>query len=145
MGKINMGRVVMGGVLAGVVLFFTEFVLHGVILSADWKQAMTALGKTMNENMAGEMVIYAVWSLVLGIASVWLYAAMRPRFGAGPGTAVKTGLAAWVIGCVGPTMSQAAMGLFPAKLLWASVGGEFVIFLVATVAGAWLYQEAAAA
>ena len=140
-----MSRVVIGGVVAGVVLFFTEFVLHGVILSAGWRSAMATLGRNSEEKMSGAMMIYALWSLVIGIALVWFYAAVRPRFGAGANTAVTAALGAWVIGCVGPTLGQGAMGLFPARLLWASASGDLVIFILATMIGAWLYREPAAA
>ena len=85
MGKIHMGRVLLGGLLAGVVLFFTEFVLQGVLLKGQWDAAMTALGRdpaAMKNSSA--MMTYAVWSLIIGIVSVWFYAAARPRFGVGP-------------------------------------------------------------
>jgi hypothetical protein len=33
----------------------------------------------------------------LGILSVWLYAAIRPRYGAGPTTSVIAGFAVWLV------------------------------------------------
>jgi hypothetical protein len=75
---------------------------------------------------AGTMIAYVVFNLVLGIALVWLCAAVRPRFGPGPKTAVITGLAAWFT------------NLVVIILIW-----EFFEVPIATLAGAWLYQEGA--
>ncbi|MBI2073795.1 MAG: magnesium transporter, partial [Gemmatimonadetes bacterium] len=44
MGKINWGRVIAGGLLAGVVLNVFDFVVNGWLLSDQWTAAMTALG-----------------------------------------------------------------------------------------------------
>ena len=94
---------------------------------------------------AGTMIAYVVFNFVLGIALVWLYAAVRPRFGPGPKTAVITGLAAWVLlwflGFGGNLIS----GLFPTDLVVIIVIWEFFEVPIATLAGAWLYQEGAPA
>ncbi len=44
MGKINWGKVVLGGLLAGVIIDVVEGILEGVILGPEWRQAMQALG-----------------------------------------------------------------------------------------------------
>ena len=95
MGKINWSRVVLGGLLAGLVLNVFDFLVNGVWLMADWEAAMRALGKDPISNaMIG---LYVLWDFALGIFVIWLYAAVRPRYGAGPGTAVLAGVAGgWV-------------------------------------------------
>ena len=144
MGKINMGRVILGGVLAAVFLFITEFVVQGVFLKAAWEEAMKTVGKTgADANMASAMMVYALWSLVLGIGTVWVYAAIRPRLGAGPATALKAGLAVWAIGSVAPTLVQVAAAIWPARLLYTGMAAELVLFTIAAVIGAAPYQEAA--
>ena len=45
MGKINWGRVVLGGLLAGLVLNVLDFLVNGVWLGTEWNAAMQALGK----------------------------------------------------------------------------------------------------
>ena len=45
MGKINWGRVIGGGVLAGVVLNVFDYVYYGVVMKNDMAAAMQALGK----------------------------------------------------------------------------------------------------
>ena len=51
-----------------------------------------------------------------GIAAIWLYAAARPRFGAGPKTAGLTGFTYWIMGYALPTLGQIPVGLFPKRL-----------------------------
>ncbi len=144
MGKINLGRVVLGGLLAGVVLTVFEFVLNGPILSDQWTAAMESLNRTAPED-AGAMIAYVVWNFLLGIALVWFYAAARPRFGPGPRTAIITGLGVWfvvwLLGFGGTLIS----GMFPTSLVVVTVIWELFEVPIATVAGAWLYQEGAPA
>src|SRR5215471_10120295 len=96
MAHTNRGRVILGGLLAGVVINVVEYVTNGIVLREAWGRAMQALGKPADLS-AGAIVIFNVWGFLLGIAAVWIYAAIRPRYGAGPGTAVRAGLAAWAL------------------------------------------------
>jgi hypothetical protein len=42
--KINVGRVILGGIIAGIVCFLGDGVVHGVLLKERWAEVMTALG-----------------------------------------------------------------------------------------------------
>ena len=143
MGKINLGRVVLGGLLAGVVLSVLEFVLNGPILGDRWTAAMESLNMAAPEG-GGVMIAYVVFNFVLGIALVWLYAALRPRFGPGPKTAVITGLAAWFLLWFLGFGSTLISGMFPTNLVVIIVIWELFEVPIATFAGAWLYQEGGA-
>ncbi len=90
MAKINWGRVFLGGLLAGLVINIFEYVTNGVVLAADWDAAMRALGRHLPMSA---IAVFVVGGFISGIAAIWLYAAARPRFGAGPKTAVLTGFA----------------------------------------------------
>ena len=46
MGKISVGRVIGGGLLAGLVVNICEFVVNSLWLAKDWEEAMRALGKS---------------------------------------------------------------------------------------------------
>ena len=47
MGHINSGRVLAGGIVAGIVINIFEYVTNGRLLAADWAAAMQALGRQM--------------------------------------------------------------------------------------------------
>src|SRR5207249_3963498 len=42
--------------------------------------------------------MFLAWGFLVGIFAVWLYAAIRPRYGAGPKTALCAGAAVWGLG-----------------------------------------------
>ncbi|MFQ5931728.1 MAG: hypothetical protein ACE5MM_04935 [Nitrospiraceae bacterium] len=143
MGKINWSRVLLGGIVAGIIIDVGEFVLHGVVLGPEWREVMEALGRPMQVT-AGNIIFYVLLGLAYGILAVWVYAAIRPRFGAGPTTALYAGFAVWLLGYLLPTLIWAPMGLFPGRLLRIALLAGLVEILVATLAGAWLYKEQAA-
>src|SRR5437870_4135761 len=82
MGKINWGRVVVGGLLAGVVLNIVDYLTYGVWLKADMAAAMTGLGKSPAA-MDSAIPLWVALDFVSGIGLLWVYAAIRPRFGGG--------------------------------------------------------------
>ena len=86
MTKINIVRVILGGLLAGLVLNIGEFLVNGLILGEQWA-AVTA-ARNLPPMSGGAMASLVVLNFVVGIAIVWLYAAIRPRYGAGPKTAI---------------------------------------------------------
>ena len=140
MGKINAGRVLLGGLLAGVVINISEWFWNGVVFAKDMQEAMAKLNKTMD--MGGStMAIFIAWGFLIGILAVYLYAAIRPRFGAGRGTAIRAGLMMWLLVYVSMTISMAPMGLFPIHLMLLGLPVSLVEIVVATWLGAWLYKE----
>jgi hypothetical protein len=139
MGKINYGRVLLGGLLAGVVLNLGEMLLNMQIVSDDWDAALQAIGKGPISSDA--VAIFIVLMFALGILAVWVYAAIRPRFGPGPKTAVCAGLVVWALTYAWPALSGIPMDVFPAWLFIISmIWGLFEVPL-ATLAGAWFYKE----
>jgi hypothetical protein len=143
MNGINVARVVLGGLLAGLVINVGEIVLNGFLLAGDMEAAMTRLNLPPVGGQA--IAIFVVMGFALGIAMIWLYAAIRPRYGPGVGTAVCAGSAAWFLAYFFPSIGYAAMGIFPTRLIAIGVVWGFAELVLAAVAGAWLYQEPAGA
>jgi hypothetical protein len=139
MGKINMGRVILGGLLAGLIINIGESVLNGMILAKDLEDVMRSLNKPAITGSA--IAVFVMLGFVLGIIIIWIYAAIRPRFGPGPKTAVCAGLTAWALAYLYAAVGQAPIGLFPTRVLViGTVWGLFEL-AIAAVAGAWLYKE----
>jgi predicted permease len=143
MRSINMGRVFLGGLLAGVIINISEFLLHAVVLKRDLEEAMKSMNRPATMT-GGQTAVWIILSFVIGIAVVWLYAAIRPRYGPGPGTAARAGLAAWFFGNLVAAVVQANLGLFGGNLIVVPVIWTLVEAVVATVAGAWVYKEESA-
>src|SRR3990170_24034 len=88
------------------------------------------------------MIYFLAFGFIYGIFAVWFYAAVRPRFGAGPRTAACAGFAVWLIGYLFPSVGWVVLGLFPAGLMLKACAVGLVETILGTVAGAWLYKEA---
>jgi len=144
MGQINWGRVIGGGLLAGLVMNISEFVLHTVVLRADGEKLMEDWNKLGLKIAPDPMMLtwLIVITFVLGVLAVWTYAAIRPRFGPGPKTAICAGLAVWAMSYLyAGVYVYAGIVILPLKLTWVPVAWGLVETPVATLAGAWLYKE----
>jgi hypothetical protein len=140
MSSINMGRVVVGGLVAGLLINVSEFVLNAVVLADDMTAAMAALNRPPIDNRM--IVWFVLLAFGIGIMTVWVYAAVRPRFGPGVGTAICASLVVWGLAYLYPNVSTIILGLFPTRLLIIATVWGLVEVLVAGVAGAWIYTEA---
>ncbi len=142
MQRINVGRVILGGLLAGLVMNLSEAALHGGVLGKDGAELFRSFGVPDSPNPVYMAALVGV-TFVIGIAAVWLYAAIRPRFGAGPQTAIVAGLAVWVLAHVwsGVYLGAGFAGLVTPRLAWLPVAWGLVEAPLGTLAGAWLYRE----
>lgn len=143
MGRINYGRVLLGGLLAGVVVNVSEFILNGLVLA----DAYSTMAMEYNLTQASwAMIGYILTAFAIGLVVVWLYAAIRPRFGPGPKTAAIAGVALWVPVYFVQSVWLSAMGLtLTAGAMVTTLTWGLVELVLAGVAGAWLYQEGDAA
>jgi len=140
MGKINLGRVILGGIIAGVVADILGFLVDGLLLAPIWTEQMHRLGHS--EVSTNQIILFNLLGLVCGIALIWIYAAIRPRFGAGVKTAVFAGLAVWVVGVLIPNLSfMWVTGLFGRRLTSYTTACGLVEIVVAAIAGAAVYKE----
>lgn len=139
MTNINLGRVVLGGIVAGIVMDVLEGVMNGVVLRPQWAAAMKSLG--LPEFGSSEIILFNLAGLSTGLIAVWIYAAIRPRFGAGPRTALVAAAFVWVAVKVMGVVYPAIQGIYPLPLVTMMLGFQIVEVSVATLVGAWLYQE----
>jgi hypothetical protein len=140
MANINAGKLVAGSILAGVVLNLCDYVSNNFILAADWEH----IARVRNVDMADmssstALVTYVVVDLLLGLLLVWTYAAIRPRLGRGPGTAIVAGFMVFLAEAL--LMASYAVSF----LTWDVFirGGLLLLVstLAASLAGAWVYAE----
>ncbi len=141
MASMNVGRVVAGGLLAGLIINISEFVLNQPILGEKWKEAMEAMN--LQEPGTGAIGVFIVTGFVLGLLTVWMYAAMRPRLGAGPKSAMIAGLFVWLLYYGLVNVGIGLMGVFSFDLLGIVLGWSIVEMLIAAVIGCAVYKEAA--
>ncbi len=140
MGKINWGRVFVGGLVAGIVTFVLGAVMT-TIWAKDFEAGMTALGHPFALPKSPETVFsILVMNLVLGIVIVWLYAGIRPRYGPGPKAAAVAGFAMWVVFSLSDVLFM-SIGVLPVRAMVAPIAVGLVSFIAAAEAGARYYKE----
>jgi hypothetical protein len=140
---INTQKVLIGGLAAGFVMNVIDFVVNMFILGARMKAEADAFKPGMSESMnsTSVMVSYIVMDFILGIALVWTYAAIRPRFGPGLKTASYAAILFWILG--GVFYSGYLHNGMMSTGLWVSFAVfALVNFLVSAWVGAKLYTEA---
>jgi hypothetical protein len=140
MGNINMGRVLLGGLLAGLVLNIGEFLLNDFVLGTQMKEFFTR--HNFADPGTNFMIVAVGLTFVMGIVLVLSYACIRPRFGAGLKTAIIAGLLAWFgVYCYSGVINAVLFGMPMNTLIIVLVWG-LVQYALAAIAGAWLYKEA---
>jgi len=142
---INTSKVILGGVVGGIVANVIDFVGNSLILGGMHQADMAKLNPALAaaKPSGGQIAGFVIFDIVYIMAAVWIYAAIRPRFGPGPKTAVYAALASWFVG--GSVAGFFWMiGIFGTHLFFATGAVELVNTIVSTLVGAWIYTEEAA-
>ena len=139
---INTSKVVVGGLAAGLLLNVFGFLVFGMLLRSRMEAEMVAAAPTLQGKGMGGGAIAAqvITQFIVGILIVWLYAAMRPRFGPGMATARKAAFVVWLCGLL---FYQDWLHL--GMMSMASYAMISVLQVIALLAAAWvggrLYSE----
>ncbi len=139
MNNINFGRVLLGGLVAGLILNVGEFLLNEVVFVKQMEEMVRRLGTARPG--ASFIGVAVLLTFLLGIVIVWVYAMIRPRFGPGAKTAGIAGFIGWFCvyfysGVLNGTLFGVHSTMIVAGLVWGVIE-----YLLAAVAGAWLYKE----
>ena len=135
MGNINYSKVLLGGVVAGIVWIAMDWASYMLMGAHD----MDAWLAQHNLHEPPMWVLFAM-DILFGLMAVWLYAAIRPRFGPGPKTAATAAVFIWLLFTM-VYFGLHMMHLFtPGDFAKSAVVG-FVTVMIATMVGAWLYRE----
>ncbi len=139
MSGINVQKWVISSVVAAVIMWVFEGASSFLYMD-EMTAALEAHNITVS--MGGSMIALSVLiSLVAGFALMFIYVGIRPRFGAGPRTAVIAGVTLWFGGYLLSILGYSMLGMYGAGMLtlWAIIG--LVELVVAALVGAKLYKE----
>ncbi|HEY8091724.1 MAG TPA: hypothetical protein VIF09_27860 [Polyangiaceae bacterium] len=136
---MNVRRILLGGLAAGLAMNLLDFVTNAILFKKAWADAYAALHLAPSDAAVGGF--WTAFDLLAGILIAFLYAAMRPRFGAGVRTAVIAGGVEWLL--VHMTLgSHFVDGVFPAGALLGTGALELVSAVLGGVVAGKLYVEA---
>jgi hypothetical protein len=146
MRKINYGRVLLGGIVAGVLMFMADGFIHGNLLEPHWMAAMKAAGRSVeHEEHGSDMLYFAAFELLRGLAVAWLYSVMRTHYGPGPKTAICAGLAVWAIMFPIFFLQEIPLGFYSTTLLGLWTLYELIPSVVGGLIVGALYKDPPAA
>lgn len=141
MSNINWSRFIIGGIVASIIVFVTDGLLHETIVHADWKAVYDNLGASPPVETPFHMIYFVTFELGRGFLAMFLYVLMRARWKPGPKAAALAGVVAWfAFSLTGP--AQFIPLEFYSNALWLKVGAfQLVTSVIATIAGAALYKD----
>jgi len=142
---INTQKVLVGGLVAGVVMNAIDFVVNGWLLAARMKAETEAFKPGLSDQMmqGSAIVGYIVMDFILAFALVWTYAAIRPRFGPGVKTASYAAILFWILTMIFMS-GYMHMGMMSGGLWWTFAFIGLVNYLLSAWAGAKFYTEGTA-
>ena len=140
MGQINIGGVLKGGLAAAVLMNISQYILNLPVAGAQMAAELAARNLPPAVG-AGQIAVFAVSTTVLGFITIFVYAAIRPRLGPGPMTAMAAGLMMWAASylyaaILGGTIGLYSMGLVLTIIIWSAVE-----MLIASAVGGYFYNE----
>ena len=141
MAGINTGKVIAGGLVAGVIMTASDMLSSFVLMKSDMEEmiARLHLDAAAMQSTTG-MVAWVASDLVFGILLVLTYALMRPRLGAGPKTAAVAGFILYLAVTI-VMFGLAGMGVFTTAAFVKSSVIYLVIIMVASLVGGMIYTE----
>jgi hypothetical protein len=139
MSNINFGRVILGGLVAGLVLNIGEFLLNEVVFVKQMEEMVARLNVP---RPGGSFIGVAIAiTFLLGIVIVWVYAMIRPRFGPGPKTAIIAAFVIWFCVYFYCGILNAALFGIPTYYTVLGMVWGIIEYALAAAAGGWLYRE----
>lgn len=139
MTQINIGGVVRGGLAAGLVMNISEFVLNVPVAGEQMNAELAA--RNLPAVTTNQIAVFVILTFVLGLLTVWLYAAIRPRLGAGPKTAITAGVFVWACTYLHAAIIMGVLGINSMALVILSIVWTLVEMIIASSVGGYFYKE----
>lgn len=141
MPRINRVRLIVGALVAAIILFVTDGLMHESWLHPDWLAVYNNLRATTPEETPVSMIYFAIFELGRGFTAMLFYVLMRDRFSPGPQTAVLAGVITWVAFSLTGPAQFIPLGFF-SNALWLKMGiAHLITTVIATIAGAAIYKS----
>lgn len=138
---INTGRLIVSGLVSGVVGNVIDGVANSTVMAPEMQDLTKRFG--MDPAMAQSFAAAVPWIVVdfiFGFVMIFTYVAIRPRFGAGPKTAM---IAAFLpfLATSAVVYGFTSMGMMSMPAFWTGTFEALVSTQIAALAGAALYKE----
>jgi hypothetical protein len=141
MPRINWVRLIVGALIAAIILFVTDGLMHETWLHPDWLSVYHNIRATTPEETPASMIYFAIFELGRGFVAMFVYVLMRDRFTPGPKTAVLAAVITWIAFSLTGPAQFIPLGFFSNPLWIKMAVAHLVTTVIATVAGAAIYKS----
>jgi hypothetical protein len=139
MAGINARRVILGGLIAGLVANIFDYGITTLVMAEEFSEMLAKVN--VSETASRSWVpVFAAADFLWGFLLVFTYAAIRPRFGPGWRTAAVGAFILWLSLALALVILL-ALGLHTPQSYFKSAALYLVSALVSSIAGAAMYQE----
>lgn len=143
MKKINYWRILISGIVGGIVFMVMEFFVESLILGGIWgirehdifKEAFGHINTGGWYQVVNIAILFVEFILIM-----WVYAALRPRFATTLKTALITALLFYVMFLLF-AVNLVNLGILPIKVMAVSLGANLIELPFAVFVGASVYPE----
>ena len=139
MGKVNYGRLILGTIVAGVVYFICDGVIHGALLGQYHIAAVTRVNPNPTADNTA-YIYFALFDFGKALVAMLFYVAARVPCGAGPKTAATAGLIAWFATEVVSSIQWMPFPFYEKSFHVKVMALTLLPMVVGAVLGAWLYK-----
>lgn len=141
MKAVSWKLVLLGGLIAGAVMNVVQWAFHYSRLGADWWLFQVVVNDPIGG--APAYLSYTSMYLLRGIAAVWLYALIRPRYGPGPKTALQAAAVFWILAYAMPVVAFGPLMVEEYGSQMLRIPGLVALLEagLGTLAGARIYRE----
>lgn len=137
-------RLILGGLIATVILFVTDGLLHEKVVHNYWAYVYQGLGVNEPHEAHGAHVLYfLVFEIGRGFTAIFIYVLMRPFHGAGPKTAVFAAVVAWFAFSVTGPAQFIPLGFYGRRLWIMVAAAQLITSIGANLIAAALYKDPA--
>lgn len=117
------------------------WIILGVLVTSLLGRDLAALpNNRLGKPTPGFILLNVLLDLLEGTSILWLYAAIRPRYGPGAKAAVIAAFAWWFIVTLGDA-TWCSFGFFPPSTVIPLMVGTLPALVLATLLGPKLYKE----
>ena len=144
MKQLDIVRLVLAGLVSGIVIYVVESILNGVILGADWKVWSVVASQVFR--MPAEtksLILWGLQALLAGLIGTVVYAAIRTWVGVNLRAAYISGLIVWSVGWLGMSFDKLALGIEPTKMIYYNLLAALLACLLGQVAASFIYKDKA--
>ncbi|HVZ30359.1 MAG TPA: hypothetical protein VG839_08190 [Asticcacaulis sp.] len=142
MKNLNIVRLLLAGLVSGIIIYGFEAVTNAVILGHDWllwSALATRLFVMPNEGLS--LALWAGQALIAGWVGTFVFAAIKDWVGMRQRAAYMSGLIVWAPGWLGLSLDNLAVGVVPAKMVYDNLLAALLGCLIGQMVASLIYRD----